>query len=166
MRIRIAQKRDLPSLVDIYNQAVKQRKIAATELATPASRLPWFESHDPYQHPILVAEKVNHILGYLYISPYRPGRAALRQTAEISYFVDQTHHRQGVATALLGEAEDKCKVLGIRNLFAILLRTNQESIAFLDKHGFEMWAQLPRVAEFEGVEVDQVYYGKRIIEKL
>ena len=33
---------------------------------------------------------------------------------------------------------------------------------FYEKLGFERWAELPRVAEFEGREVDHLYYGRRL----
>ncbi len=164
MIIRIASLKDLPQILDIYNQAIQARSIAALETVTLENRQAWFEEHPSDEYPILVAESGDVVSGYLYLSAYRPGRTALRATAEVSYFVDQDSQRQGVASALLVEAIHRCKSLGFKNLFAILLENNKRSISFLEKHGFQKWAHLPGVAEIAGKEVGQVYFGKRVLE--
>ena len=58
-----------------------------------------------------------------------------------------------------------CPSLEIKNLFAILIDSNQSSIRLLEKYGFEKWGHMPRVAEFDGIEVGQLYYGLRIVNK-
>ena len=122
----------------------------------------WFEAHTPNKYPILVAEKDDVIVGYLAIDSYRPGRMALRHTAEVSYFVHFEHHRQGIASNLLKHAICMCPSLQIKTIFAILIDSNHESIRLLEKHGFEKWGHMPRVAEFDGIEVGHLYYGLRI----
>jgi phosphinothricin acetyltransferase len=82
-----------------------------------------------------------------------PGRAALRFTAEISYYIATTRQRQGVGTALLEHALAACPALGIRHLFAIVLESNEASLKLLRKMGFEQWGYLPGVADFDGREV-------------
>ena len=85
MNIRIAEWKDIESLVDIYNQAVELgQKTADLQPVTVNSRKQWFENHKPDKYPILVAEFNNIVIGYATISAYRPGRQALRFTAEIS----------------------------------------------------------------------------------
>jgi len=161
-KIRIAEPADLPALVDIYNQAVSAQATAALELVRIDDRRRWFEEHGQDKYPILVAEYEKAIWGYVYLSPYRPGRSALRQTAEVSYFVDYNHHNQGVASTLLDACIQMCPKLKIKRLFAILLETNVSSIATLKKFDFEQWAHLPDVAEIDGVEVSQVYFGRKV----
>jgi len=85
LSIRIAREEDLAQIVEIYNHAVAQR--GATADLTPVdteSRKEWFRSHTPEAHPIWVADLKGRILGWCSLSPYRPGRMALRYTAEIS----------------------------------------------------------------------------------
>ena len=55
-----------------------------------------------------------------------------------------------------------CPLLQIKNLFAILIDSNQDSIRLLEKYDFEKWGHMPRVAEFDGIEVGHLYYGLRI----
>jgi phosphinothricin acetyltransferase len=165
MNIRIAILEDLEAIVEIYNQAIAAgQKTADITPVTADVRKTWFETHTPNKYPILVAEEGDVIVGYLTISPYRPGRMALRHTAEVSYFVHFEHLRQGIASNLLKHAIRMCPSLEIKTLFAILIDSNHGSIRLLEKYGFEKWGQLPRVAEFYGIEVGHLYYGLRIEE--
>ena len=163
MNIRIAKLEDLEAIIEIYNQAIAAgQKTADIIPVTPDDRKNWFEAHTPNKYPILVAEKGDVIVGYLTVDSYRPGRMALRHTAEVSYFVHFEHHRQGIASSLLKHAICMCPSLQIKTLFAILLDSNHESISLLEKHGFEKWGHMPRVAEFDGIEVGHLYYGLRL----
>ena len=110
----------------------------------------------------MVTEKGKKIVGYLTISEYRSGRNALRHTAEVSFFIHFGYHRQGIASSLLNHAIEICPTLKIKTVFAILLDGNQGSVNLLKKFSFEKWGHMPRVAEFDGVEVGHLYYGLRI----
>lgn len=163
MNIRTATLEDLESIVEVYNQAIAAgRKTADITPVTTEDREKWFEDHTPDKYPILVAKDGNVIVGYLTISAYRPGRMVLRYTAEVSYFVHFEHHRQGIASNLLQHAIGLCPSLQIKNLFAILIDSNQDSIRLLEKYGFQKWGHMPQVAEFDGIEVGHLYYGLRI----
>ena len=163
MNIRIAKLEELQGMVDIYNQAITagQKTADITPNATD-DRKKWFKDHPPDKYPILVAEEGQLIVGYLTISAYRPGRMALRHTAEVSFFVHSEHHRQGIATRLLQYGIDMCPSLQIKTLLAILIDSNRDSNRLLEKFSFKKWGHMPRVAEFEGVEVGHLYYGLRI----
>ncbi len=162
MNIRFAHKVDLPTLVEIYNQAILSRTIAALEQTTLEERIFWFEQLKQDERPIIVAESEDNVAGYLYLSSYRRGRSALRQTVEVSYFVHEDHHRRGVGSQLMKACIESCPDWGIKSLFAILLETNTASINLLKKFGFQQWAHLPEVAEIDGVEVSQVYFGRKV----
>ena len=163
--IRPATPEDLESVVVIYNQAIAAgQKTADTEPVSIDDRRDWLDAHPRDKYPIIVAEENGTVIGYLSISAYRPGRGALRHTAEVSYYVHFEHHRRGVASALLKHAIKLCPSLDIKNLFTILIESNEASIGLLEKHGFEKWGYMPRVAEYAGTEVGQVYYGLRIDE--
>ncbi len=163
MNIRIAELKDLEAMVEIYNQSITAgQKTADTTPVTIDDRQRWFKSHTPEKYPIIVAEVKKMVVGYLTISAYRSGRNALRHTAEVSFFIDFEHHRQGIASNLLQRAIDMCPALKIKTLFGILLDSNQESVKIFEKFGFEKWGHLPRVAEFDGVEVGHFYFGLRI----
>ncbi|HEU4745635.1 MAG TPA: GNAT family N-acetyltransferase [Anaerolineales bacterium] len=163
MIIRFAQTDDLPAIVDIYNQSIpSQRSTGDTQPLRVEDRLTWFEEHRPDRHPIFVAEVDGQVVGWCSLSAYRPGRAALRFTAEISYYLAAAYHRQGIGTALVQYALAACPAIQIRHLFAIVLEGNQASLKLLEKMGFEQWGYLPRVADFDGKEVGHLYYGRHV----
>jgi len=87
---------------------------------------------------------------------------ALRFTVEISCYIDQTFHRQGVATRLISHAIAECPKLQIKTLFGILLERNTASRRMMEKMGFQQWGYLPRVADFDGEECAHLYFGKRV----
>lgn len=161
--IRLAQIGDLPAIVDIYNQAIPSRQATAdTEPVRLEDRLAWFREHRQEEHPIFVADPDGQVAGWCSLSAYRPGRAALRATAEISYYIAPAYQRRGIGTALIEHALAACPALGIRHLFAIVLENNQASTGLLEKMGFERWGYLPRVADFDGVEVGHLYLGRHV----
>jgi phosphinothricin acetyltransferase len=163
MIIRLAHTSDLPSIIDIYNQAIPSRQSTGdTQPVQFEDRLAWFEEHRPDRYPIFVAEVDTQVAGWCSLSAYRPGRAALRFTAEISYYIASVYHRQGVGTALVQHALAACPALQIKHLFAIVLEGNQASLKLLQKMGFEQWGYLPRVASFDGREVGHVYCGRHV----
>jgi len=163
--IRIAELSDLPQIVAIYNQAVPTRRSTANTIPwTVKSRTPWFIEHEPGTRPIFVAELNGKVIGWCSLSVYRPGRLALRFTAEISYYIDSAFQRQGVGSVLLSHALDACPLLNIKNVIAVIIDRNEGSKKLLEKLGFEQWAYLPRVLDFDGQEFGEYYYGIRVIE--
>ncbi len=161
--IRLAQIDDLPAIVEIYNQAIPSKQSTAdTQPVQVEDRMMWFAEHRPDEYPIFVADVDGQVAGWCSLSPYRPGRAALRSTAEISYYIAPAYHRQGIGTALIEHALAACPALQIKHLFAIVLEGNQASLKLLQKMGFGQWGYLPRVANFDGKEVGHLYYGRHV----
>lgn len=163
VHIRIAWTDDLARIIEIYNQAIASK--SSTADLSPLrleDQQSWFAEHNPEKYPIFLAEVEDTIAGWCSLSPYRPGRMALRFTAEISIYVDHGFHRRGVATGLINHAIAECPGLEIKTLFGILLERNIASRQMMEKMGFQRWGFLPRVADFGGEECGHLYYGKRI----
>ena len=158
---RTAEPLDLAAIVEIYNQAIAAHSTGHLDPLSEDDQRQWFESHSA-DYPILVAAVDDAVVGWASFSSYRSGRGAFRHTAEISYYVDAAHHRQGVASELVARSIERCTALSFKTLIAILLADNQASIALLAKFGFEQWAHLPDIADFDGREVGHVYYGLRV----
>jgi len=150
-------------MTDIYNQAIATKHSTGDiQPMRVEDRLAWFREHLPGKHPIFVSEVDGQVAGWCSLSAYRAGRAALRHTAEISYYIAFTHHRRGIGTALIEYALDACPALGIQHLFAIVLEGNQASLRLLENMGFERWGYMPQVADFDGREVVHLYYGRHV----
>ena len=163
MIIRTAQKSDLASIVEIYNQVVPlHRYTADMEKIEVNKREKWFDEHTPDENPLLVSEKDLKINGWISLSPYRPGRKAFRYVREVSYYVHQDSRKQGIASQLLQYVLNLCPDLKVYNLIAYLLEHNQASIALMRKFGFEQWGFFPDLADFEGKKQAHLIYGKHL----
>jgi L-amino acid N-acyltransferase YncA len=160
--IRSAKLSDLLRIDEIYNQAIALQATAHLEPLSKKERLDWLAQHEPEKYPVFVAETDGKIAGWLSISPYRPGRMALRFTAEISYYVHEEYCRKGIGTKLMEFALAQAPDLNIKQMFAIVMEHNMASIMLLKKFGFQQWGFLPDVADFEGKKCGQFYYGRSI----
>lgn len=165
VHLRKAELSDLPNIVAIYNQAVPTRRSTANTIPwTVESRTTWFNDHEPDKHPIFVAEVDGQVVGWCSLSVYRPGRLALRFTAEMSYYIDDNFQRQGIGQTLIRHAIEVCPSLRIKNIIAVIIDRNEPSRKLLEKLGFERWAYLPRVLDFDGQEFGEYYYGIRVVD--
>jgi len=163
LNIRFASRADLPYILDIFNQAIRSRNACGyMDEVDIDERLIWFDKHSEVSHPVYVAELEGMVLGYGSLSPYRPGRKAMRKVAEVSFFLDFNYHKRGIGSALLSHMIADCPRLGIASLVAILLGTNEGSIALLKKCGFDEWGRLPGIIEFEEKACDHLYYGLKL----
>jgi phosphinothricin acetyltransferase len=162
---RTAELVDLPAIVEIYNQAVpSHRSTANTTPVTVERRKAWFYEHEPDKHPIFVAEVEGKVVGWCSLSVYRPGRSALRFTAEISCYVDSNNQQRGVGKELVRHALEVSPSLGIKNIVAVLIDRNEASRKMVEKLGFQQWGYLPRVLDFDGQECGEFYYGIRVVD--
>jgi len=164
IQIRDAKKEDIDPINDIYNQVIYEKfKVAYLTPWTREMRVEWFNAHNHKEYPIYVAEIDHVVIGFVFIHPYRQGRKALKQTAEISFFIDKNYRGTGVGKKLIAYMESKCLTIGIKTLIAIIIDNNEASINFIEKCGYEKWGHLPKIAIFDTIEVGHLYFGKRIL---
>lgn len=160
MCIRLASRNDLEALVKIYNQAIETKRCTAdTEPFSIEERITWFEEHQSIEYPLYVYEINSKVVGYLYFSGYRPGRKAMRFTAEVSYYIHNDYQGQGIGSKFMEFALEKSKELNYKTLIAILLEWNIPSTKLLEKFGFKEWGRLPNIADFDGKTCSHLYYG-------
>ncbi len=161
--IRIATPADIDAVVAIYNQAIAGSfQTAFMQPLSVDARESWFNEHMNPAYPIFVYVIDEQVVGWLSIGPYRSGREALRFIVEISYYLDTEYQGRGIGSALLAHSILACKELGYKDLIAIILEKNTISIRLMKKFGFTQWAHLPAIADFNGIECGQVYYGLRL----
>ncbi|NGP76838.1 N-acetyltransferase [Balneolaceae bacterium YR4-1] len=158
-----AQKEHLPEINDIYNQAINDGlRTAHLSPISEQERLEWFEHHDNEQFPIFVWLDNDTVLGWLSVSPYRSGRDALSEVAEISYYVDYNRHGEGIASELMKHAIAFCSRASYRILVAILISGNEESIGLLHKFGFEESGRIKRAIHYKDIYRDHLYMSLNV----
>lgn len=158
-----ARKEHLSAINRIYSRAVEAGlQTAHLEPLTSGEREAWFERHDPRTHPVFVDLREGEVTGWLSVSAYRGGRGALSDVAEISYYVDEQHRRQGIASLLMEHALRFCREAGYRMAVAILIRGNRGSEALLESFGFEEWGSIPDAIRYRGQYRDHLYMGRKL----
>ncbi|XLZ71369.1 N-acetyltransferase family protein [Massilia sp. SR12] len=163
-RHRIATLDDLPTIVAIYNSTIASREVTAdTEPVSVESRLPWFHEHQPARRPLWVVEEVERdgIIGWISYSNFY-GRPAYSGTAEVSIYIDEAWRGKGVGRYALQEAIDFAPQVNVHTVLGFIFGHNKPSLALFEKFGFETWANLPRVANLDGIERDLIILGKRV----
>lgn len=136
MFIRSAQVSDLPKLLEIYNEAV--RNTTATfdlEEQTLEQRRAWY-SHYSKSHPLLVAEHLNEVVGYSCLSRYR-AKPAYDHTVESSVYIGASHWGKGIGTALMQHLLQKASELGHHVVVAGITDGNDASVRLHERLGFQ-----------------------------
>lgn len=134
---------------------------ADTEPVSVESRRAWFDEHGPERYPLWVVEEEERIAGWLAYSPFHP-RPAYTHTAEISIYVNEATRARGIGSYLLAQAIDFAPQLGFHALVGLVFGHNAPSLALFERFGFMRWANMPRVAELDGMERDLIIVGRHI----
>jgi L-amino acid N-acyltransferase YncA len=159
MRVRPATQADLPAILEIYNEAV--RNTTATydaESQTLEERIAWFEGQRAQGYPVLVAEEeaTGRIVGWSCLRPYH-ARSGYRFTAENSVYVAADRRGQGIGKLLLAPLIEAGRQ---RGLHAIIAGIDSESEASLRLHasfGFVEVGHLKEVGFKFGRWLDVIY---------
>ncbi|CAM3523251.1 GNAT family N-acetyltransferase [Paenibacillus lupini] len=160
--IRDAGLADLPRIVEIYNSTIASRQVTADlEPVTVESRMRWYDEHSPDFRPLWVLEDEGNMIAWLSFQSFY-GRPAYNATAEVSIYIDQEHRARGIGSFLIQKALEAAPGLGLRTLLGFVFGHNEPSLALLRKFGFEEWANLPKVAELDGVERDLIIVGRKL----
>ncbi|OZI17039.1 GNAT family N-acetyltransferase [Bordetella genomosp. 7] len=86
--------------------------------------------------PYLVAEQAGEVVGYAYVTPYRP-RPAYRHTVEDSVYVKPARAGRGIGGRLLAELIQRCTTAGWRQMLAVVGDSrNAASLALHASQGF------------------------------
>lgn len=160
---RLATKADQPKLVALYNAIIAEGGYTA-DLApyTLEQRQPWFNEHRNAPFQIHVVEIDEQVRGYFYFSAWRSGRAAMRQVAEVSYYLSREARGKGLGRFMLEQAELIAQDTGLRYLLAILLETNIGSRTLLEKSGFSLAGELPEIADLGEQRCGQLIMYKKL----
>ncbi len=135
MTIRKAAERDVPRILEIYNQAVAATTATFdTEPRSLEDRLSWFRKHGP-RHPVLVAEEGGAVRGWASLSPWSD-RSAYDASVEISVYVDEQERGKGIGRALMEAIVAEARALRHHTVLARITADNPVSIHLHEALGF------------------------------
>ncbi len=159
---RNADEKDLPAIVGTYNATISGRMVTADlEPVSIESKREWFANHNSDTRPLLIVEVDKQYAGWISFNNFY-GRPAYSKTAELSIYLENQMQGKGLGHYCLKYALEKCPSFKITSLLGFIFGHNEPSLKLFYKHGFEKWAQLPQVADMEGMLRDLIIVGKKV----
>ena len=158
MRIRPVRAADLPEIQGIYAHHVLHGTGTFEEVPPSVEEIAQRVEHVSDQGwPWLVAEDATGVLGYCYLTRFRP-RAAYRFCAENAVYVRPDVRGQGVGKALVAELIAAATAGGFRQMVAVI--GDSENVGSIGVHaslGFQRVGTLRGVGWKFGRWLDTVY---------
>lgn len=140
--VRRADKKDLPALMEIYNDAILHTTATFdTEIKDIKNRMAWWEEHTgPYVIYVYEAEGV--VMGYASLSRYRD-RKAFDPAVEISVYIHRKYRGRGIGSKLMEQTlkfAEECSQIG--TVISLITGDNEVSIHLHEKFGFSYCGQI------------------------
>lgn len=140
--IRRAEVKDIPALMEIYNEAILNTTATFdTEVKDYEDRKKWFYSHAG-KYCIFVYEKDGQIAGYASLSQYRD-RKAFDSAVEISIYIHKDYRGQHIGHELMEKTLNFAKENPeIVTVISLITSENAASIHLHEKYGFAYCGQI------------------------
>ena len=143
--IRDALPADLPAILDIYNDAVRNTTAIWNETPVDlANRQAWFDARAQQGYPILVAVDGADVLGYASFGDWRPFEG-FRHTVEHSVYVRSDQRGKGLGPALMIALIERAQGGGKHVMVAAIESGNAASVHLHERLGFVVTGQMPQV---------------------
>jgi phosphinothricin acetyltransferase len=158
MRIRPAERADVPAILEIYNEAVLTTTASYDyEPRSLQHRIQWFEDHERIGFPMFVAEDdQGKIVGWSSLSKYHD-RKGYQFTCENSIYVAAHARGRGIGKLLLNPLIESAHKLGLRAIIAVIDATNEPSVRLHARCGFFEVGRFQKVGFKFGRWLDVVY---------
>jgi len=136
LEIRQATLEDVPSILDIYNEAIANTVATFdTVPRTLAQQEDWFAQHgDAY--PVMVAEIGGVIAGWSALNRYSD-RLAYARTSELSMYIREDYRGRGIGRRLLEVMLREGKQAGLHTVLSRIEESNEASLHLHRAYGFE-----------------------------
>lgn len=162
--IRPARLADAQSILNIYKTYVLTSNITfETELPTLNAMERRIQEYSALG--FLVFEQSGEVVGYAYASKHRE-RAAYQWCCEVSAYVEEQHHGQGIASNLYRELITILKDSGYVNAYAGITLPNLKSVRFHESMGFQPIGVYKDIGYKLGEWCDVGWWGLKIQESM
>lgn len=133
--IREATLSDCYAIAEIYNQYLGQSTMDT--IAKTASYYEAFIRNKEEGEELWILEIDHLVIAWGVIKLYSP-KLGYRYTAETSVYLDKNHLNQGRGTRLKLHLINRCRDIGYHHLLARIFASNQTSISYNQKLGYEI----------------------------
>src|SRR4051794_15900797 len=129
--------RDGAACARIYAPYVEDHVASFEQVAPDATEMARRIADTSRTHPWLVLERDGTVGGFAYGAPHR-ARAAYRWAADVSVYVDPTHHGSGAGRALYAELLERLRAQRLYTVCAGITLPNAASVALHESFGFTL----------------------------
>ena len=134
--IRKASERDLPEMLDIYNDIIENTTaVYDYKPHTIEMRQQWFEAKKESGFPVFVAEENEEVIGFSSIGPFR-NWSAYKYSVENSVYVATEHRGKGIGKLLLLPLIESAKEMNMHTIIASIDDANESSLRLHKSLGF------------------------------
>lgn len=155
MTVRDAVEADLPAILDITNDAIRNTTAVWNETPTTLeARAAWLRDRQA-GYAVLVAEDRGAVSGFASLGPFRPFEGYAR-TTELSIYIHKDHRGRGLGSILLAALVERARTLDMHVIVAGIAGDNEGSIRLHRRHGFAEVGRMPEVGRKFGGWLDLV----------
>lgn len=114
-------------------------------------------------YPAFVIKANDDVVGFCMLRAYNPF-STFKNTAEISYFIDDDHAGKGLGKMALDKLTDAAREQGITTILASISSENTPSLSFHRKNGFTECGRFKQIGRKFGKPFDVIWFSKQISE--
>lgn len=145
IKIRKATEADLNSILEIVNHAILHTTANYNyEIQTIENQNEWFNVKTNLNFPVIVAETESNVIGFGTYGMFRE-KIGYQFTVEHSVYVAENYIGKGIGGLLLSDLIRMAKLQGMHVMMGAIDATNESSIAFHEKYGFEICGRVKEV---------------------
>ncbi|WP_309119493.1 N-acetyltransferase family protein [Paenibacillus sp.] len=160
--IRQADARDIPAILDIYNDAILHTTAVYDYEPHPLERRKqWYDAKVEEGYPVLVYESDGRVAGFASFGPFRAW-AAYRYTIEHSIYVHRDFRKQGIGQALLERLIDIANEREYAVMVGGIDASNENSIRLHEKLGFRHSGTIAKAGYKFGRWLDLAFYQREL----
>lgn len=146
MKIRLAERTDVPAMREIFNEVLRNsNSIYREDVVTLEDRYAWFDEKVEHGFPIFGAYEEDQLVGYAGYGSWRSAQG-YRKSVELTIYVDRKFRGAGIGSELMKTIIEQAKTDGHHVMIGAIDSDNQQSINFHKRFGFIETARMPEVA--------------------
>lgn len=162
VKLKIAEKEDLPVFTKVYNQAIRMRNVTADiDEVSNEEMAHIFNSHDTSRPLYTILDNQGQPIGYASLNHFY-GRPAYDETAELSIYLDEQTRGQGYGSKVMQLLEHEAASRNIHYLTGYVFAQNIPCNKLFEKQGYSLWGNLPQIAHIDKNRLDLSIWGKHI----
>lgn len=162
MKIRVAEKKDAPAILSIYERYILDTEITfeyeVPKLSDYEKRMKQIQEG----YPFLVMEEDGRVIGYAYAHRMFE-RKAYDWDVELSQYFDAAYIGKGYGSLLFDVLLEVLKLQQVRNAYSLITLPNEKSEGLQKKYGFHQCGVYHKTGYKNGKWLDVGVYEKQLL---